>query len=66
MKYYLAVRKKCWSTWAAQLVMHLTLDLSSGLGSQDHKFKPCIGLHTGHGAYFKKERERELLIYTAV
>jgi len=38
--------------WVAQLVEHLTLHLNSGL-----EFKPCTGIHTGHGAYLKKEKK---------
>ena len=41
-----------WGAWVAQLVKHPTLDLSLGLDLKN-KFKPLVGLHAQHGAYFK-------------
>ena len=43
-------------TWVAQLVKHLSLDLSSGLDLRGHEFKPHDGPHDGCGAYFLKKR----------
>ena len=38
----------------AQSGEHWTFDFSLRSGSGGCEFKPCLGLHAGHGAYLKK------------
>lgn len=42
-------------TWVAQLIEHLTLELSSGFESQDYDLKPHIGLYVRSGTHLKKK-----------
>ena len=44
----------------AQLVKHLTLDLSSGLDLRVMSSSPVLGsTNAGHGAYFKKKKKKK-------
>ena len=46
-----------------QLFGHPTLDVSSALDLRVSEFKPCVGLHAGHAAYFLKKILNKVVIY---